>query len=578
MRTMAKEPLLNTAENENAAGVPESHFWMGKETYKIPMSMYRGNRERLCSELRSSPKTAGKVAGVVLLKGGEQETRHCTDHEPLFRQESYFAYLFGVAEGGFYGSINVSTGKATLFIPRLPPEYAVWMGRIDGPAFFQEKYAVDAAYYVDEMPAVLRQELGEAQARECRSRQVADSGEPGDPDSRQVAASGEPALYLLKGLNTDSGNWAQPAHFEGIEEFPTDTEALHPVLSECRVKKSAQELEVLRYATAVSSAAHVEVGGTRTRVAGPSQGRDLVMRRAAPGMTEYQLESIFKHHVYYHGGCRHCSYTCICATSSNRCMHVDPLLRSLRLSAWDHSFSAVLHYGHAGAPNDRTMEDGDMALLDMGAEYNCYGADITCSFPVYDLFPSFPAFTPSLLPGSAVLAAQEAVCAAMRPGVSWPDMHRLAERKILEGLAAGGYLQGSVEEMMAEHLGAVFMPHGLGHLLGLDTHDVGGYNKGPERSDKPGLRSLRTARLLEEGMVLTVEPGCYFIDAVLLPAMEDAATSKFFVSGEMQKLRGTGGVRLEDDVVVVSAGIENMTKCPRKIEDVEAVMAGKPWP
>ena len=91
----------------------------------------------------------------------------------------------------------------------------------------------------------------------------------------------------------------------------------------------------------------------------------------------------------------------------------------------------------------------------------------------------------------------------MRPGVNWADMHRLANRTILAGLLKRGYLVGgTVEEMDALNLGAVFMPHGLGHFLGLDTHDVGGYLKGcPERSALPGLSSLRTARDLEVGMV-----------------------------------------------------------------------------
>jgi Xaa-Pro dipeptidase len=131
---------------------------------------------------------------------------------------------------------------------------------------------------------------------------------------------------------------------QGMEMFNTDLELLHPVLSECRVHKSKLELDVLRYANNVSSEAHVQV-----------------MRIAKVGMKEYQLESTFLHHVYMYGGCRYCSYPCICAAGEN---------------------SSTLHYGHAAAPNDKVMLDGDMALLDMGAEYHCYGSDITCSFPV----------------------------------------------------------------------------------------------------------------------------------------------------------------------------------------------------
>lgn len=98
-------------------------------------------------------------------------------------------------------------------------------------------------------------------------------------------------------------------------------------------------------------------------------------------------------------------------------------------------------------------------------------------------------------------------------GVSWVDMHLLANRVMLEHLKQHGLLQGSIDEMMEANLAATFQPHGLGHLMGLDVHDVGGYLEGhPTRPEKVGLRSLRTARVLKAGMVLTVEPGCYFIN------------------------------------------------------------------
>ena len=92
------------------------------------------------------------------------------------------------------------------------------------------------------------------------------------------------------------------------------------------------------------------------------------------------------------------------------------------------------------------------------------------------------------------------------------------------------------------------MPHGLGHLIGLDTHDVGGYlSDTPPRSQRPGLSKLRTARVVEAGMVLTVEPGCYFIDLLLDRALSNPAQARFLVADRLAELRGSGGVRLEDD-------------------------------
>ncbi|KAL5211379.1 hypothetical protein ABZP36_022226 [Zizania latifolia] len=258
---------------------------------------------------------------VRFLQGGDEQTRYCTDHLELFRQESYFAYLFGVQEPGFYGAIDIVSGQSILFAPRLPADYAVWMGEIKPSSYFKDRYKVDMVFYVDEIAQVLQDRFG---------------------------VHGKPLLLVLYGKNTDSGNYSKPASFEGMEKFDSDSSTLHPILTECRVIKSDMELALIQYANDVSSEAHIEV-----------------MRQARPGMKEYQLESIFLHHVYMYGGCRHCSYTCICATGEN---------------------SSVLHYGHAAAPNDRTLNDGDMALMDMGAEYHFYGSDITCSYPINGKF------------------------------------------------------------------------------------------------------------------------------------------------------------------------------------------------
>ena len=179
-----------------------------------------------------------------------------------------------------------------------------------------------------------------------------------------------------------------------------------------------------------------------------------------------------------------------------------------------------------------------------------------------------------------MLAAQVTVIQAMRPGVSWTDMHRTAERAILKVLKEGGLVSGEIDDMIDADLGAIFMPHGLGHLIGLDTHDVGGYMEGmtPSRSTRPGLSKLRTARTLEAGMVLTVEPGCYFIDVLLDLALANPAQSKYMDAERISEFRGSGGVRLEDNVFVTDEGCENITICPRAVSEVLDVMSGKPWP
>lgn len=119
------------------------------------------------------------------------------------------------------------------------------------------------------------------------------------------------------------------------------------------------------------------------------------------------------------------------------------------------------------------------------------------------------------------------------------------------------------------------MPHGLGHFLGIDTHDVGGYNDGATRPADAGYRSLRTTRELAAGMYLTVEPGCYFIDVLLDKALADPARALFLDAEKIAGYRGFGGVRIEDDVLVTDEGIENFTWAPRWPDQVEDACSGK---
>ena len=477
----------------------KAHFSMGPGTYAVPMTIHAESRRRLVDRLqrRGVPDRA-----VVLLQGGIQRTKYETDRELLFEQESFFQYLFGVKEPNFYGAIDVATGRAFLFMPRLPEAYAVWMGRIHPPSHFQTAYEVDDVRHVDEMPAFL-QSL--------------------KPD----------ALLLLQGKNSDSGLTAAPAEFAGIEKFKTDFEFLYPELVECRLIKSSKEKDLLRYVNGVASEAHIEV-----------------MRQCRPGMMEYHLEALFLREIYARGGCRFSAYTSICGCGPH---------------------SAILHYGHQGAPNDGPLRDGDMFLNDSGAQYHGYVSDITCSYPINGKFTSEQRSV-----YDAVLAANLAVQRTMKPGTPWPDMHRLAERTIVERLKDIGIVKGSMDELLARHVPALFMPHGLGHLMGLDVHDVGGYPEGISRIDEPGIRSLRCGRKLEAGMVITVEPGIYFIDVILEPALADAGLKHLLVPEALKRF-GTFGVRIEDDVLVTANGSENLTSVPRDVTEIESVMAGAAW-
>jgi len=488
------------------ANPSNGYFSMGLNTLRVPVQLFSENRTRICSRLKDTPTVP--AGAVILLQGGGDQgvcEGDSSDVGPIFRQESYFHWCFGVLEPDFFGSIDVATGRSILYQPRLSEDYAIIMGHIPTPEEVRDRYRVDEVRYVDEMPDHLR----------------------------SVAGATVPTILLLEGPNTDSGKMTRPAAFDGMSEFATDRKILHPQMAECRVIKTPLELDVLRYASKISSLAHMHL-----------------MRTIKPGMKEYQAEATFLHHVYFHGGARHVCYNCIAASGGS---------------------GAVLHYGHAGAANNQTVRDGDMLLFDFGAEYCCYCSDVTCSYPANGKFTE-----KQKIVYNGVLRANRAVLAACKPGVVWSDMHLLANRVLLEDLTAGGVLTGSVDEMMAVNLyGRVFQPHGLGHFMGCDVHDVGGYLEGnPERSTLPGLRSLRTARVLDEGQVLTIEPGCYFVDFLIDRALADPELSRFIVVDRINEYRGTGGVRIEDDIIITETGTELMSIVPRTVEEIEGWIAG----
>ena len=210
-----------------------------------------------------------------------------------------------------------------------------------------------------------------------------------------------------------------------------------------------------------------------------------------------------------------------------------------------------------------------MLLVDAGCEYSCYASDVTRTYPVNGKYGHEDGIIYQI-----VLDSQEAVLRVMRPGVEWEDMHRLAAKVILDGLVRAGIVFGEYEELVKHHIVAIFFPHGLGHLIGLDVHDVGGYPPGVDRIQEPGIRYLRMRRTLKENMVVTVEPGLYFIDQLLDQALQDPNISKFINPTVLAKFRHIGGVRIEDDVLITSDGIEILTAAiPKQIDEIEKIMS-----
>ncbi|GAB2510811.1 aminopeptidase P N-terminal domain-containing protein [Lysobacter humi (ex Lee et al. 2017)] len=281
---------------------------------------------------------------------------------------------------------------------------------------------------------------------------------------------------------------AQPPH-EFLE--------LGHLLDEMRLFKDAGELKLMQKAADISVAAH-----------------EAAMRAVRPGITEYQLQAEIEY-VFRRSDAVP-AYGCIVGAGANAC---------------------VLHY-HANAA---TARDGELVLIDAGAEFRGYAADITRTFPVSGRFSPAQRDLHDL-----VCDAQAAAIAQARPGVPWASIHDVAVQVLTDGLVRLGLLKGKPATLIADGSYKRFYRHKTGHWLGLDVHDVGDYRVAGE------------SRLLEPGMVLTVEPGLYI-------GADDMSVDP--------KWRGIG-IRIEDDVAITKDGHRVLTDAlVRRADEVEAFMA-----
>jgi Xaa-Pro aminopeptidase len=222
------------------------------------------------------------------------------------------------------------------------------------------------------------------------------------------------------------------------------------------------------------------------------------------------------------------------------------------------------------------LVEGRMVVCDAGAESAmCYASDITRTFPVGGKFSARQKEIYNI-----VLRANTETIKASQPGRSYREVHLMAAKIIAGGLKELGIMKGDLDEAVAAGAHALFFPHGLGHMLGLDVHDMEGlgenhvgYNDAVKRSDQFGLAYLRLGRKLEPGFVVTNEPGCYFIPALIDQWKEEKKLEQFINYDQVEKYRGFGGVRIEDDVLITDQGSRVLgTPIPKTVQEVEDTM------
>lgn len=312
----------------------------------------------------------------------------------------------------------------------------------------------------------------------------------------------------------------------GLEPaFDDDLAArLSEQVSELRRTKDATEIALMRRAAEATRRGHM-----------------AAFRLARDGMTERELQVEIEAE-FFRAGAQRTAYGSIVGTGSN---------------------GAVLHF----APTDRPLRTGEIVLVDAGAEVDGYASDVTRTFPAGARFEGLHRYLYALVYDVQTEAIRDA-----RPGKEYRDLHMEAALRIAEGLVDATVLRGSPESLVERDAHALFFPHGLGHMLGLATHDAGGCLAGRTPSDRFGLKHLRADLPLQPGYVVTIEPGIYFVRALLEDPEIRARYRDAVAWDRVDGLLDFGGIRIEDDVLITDGEADVLSRAiPKKIDEIDAL-------
>ncbi|EAX94706.1 Clan MG, family M24, aminopeptidase P-like metallopeptidase [Trichomonas vaginalis G3] len=325
----------------------------------------------------------------------------------------------------------------------------------------------------------------------------------------------EKEKFLKESGITKFYNWDDPILVETFEE-----------VRQCKLDG---EIEIMKYSAEINNLAYRRV-----------------LQNLKPGMFEFQVEAEMQY-VYYNHSC-----------------YASPF----QMTVCSGPLCAILHYHK----KSRQIQDGDLVLIDAGGEYEMYCADNTRTYPASGKFSD-----DQKVIYTAVLNTQKAVINAAKAGKTWAELAMLSARTMAKDLIDCGLLIGTIDEVVNSGALEAFYPHGLGHGMGLDVHEIGGWPKGTTRPKTPHMRYLRMGRTLEPGMVMTVEPGCYFAPGLYERALADPERAKHINADLARRFQKTvGGVRIEDDIVITKDGCFDLSiNIPKEIDEIEALMAKK---
>ncbi|WVN86832.1 uncharacterized protein L203_102005 [Cryptococcus depauperatus CBS 7841] len=510
----------------------------------------------------------------IFLQGSPILYREDTDHELPFHQEANFNYLSGIHHPSCSLAIffslssnpsSVSVIEHHLFIPAADPAETMWSVAPPTLEEARKAYDSDNITYTSSLPGVLR--------------------------SAVESGNGQIILHTLP------RNMEYPACPAPIDDTPglqLESSYLFTSLHIARLTKDEHEISLIRQANEISSAAHQVVMGelgrfAASRVLGNST-REWKKRTGKESISEWEIESERDAEAVFIASCKRMgatsqAYLPIVASgvraSTLHYVCNDKLFPSLPREQGDVSFAQPLSRGccddYSNSPMTTTLHNESffpqLLLIDAGCEWKGYASDITRVMPVGNggRFTKEGGEIYEL-----VLVMQKECEALVKPGIHWDTIHLHAHKVLISGLLSLGIVTGTPEEILRSGITAAFFPHGLGHSLGLDTHDSLQYLRQthidiPETSFiSPKLyKYLRIRQPLQVNMVLTVEPGCYF--APQLMQEHGVWTSPYVVKAKLKEYVGIGGVRIEDVIIVRETGAENLTTVGKERAWVESI-------
>lgn len=435
-------------------------------TTKLSPDVFRARRERFLAALGH---------GVAILPAAPTRIRS-NDSDHRYRADSDVLYLtdFAEPEAVAVFAPRHPEHQFVLFVRPRDPEREVWDGRRAGVDGAVAEYGADAAFPISELDARLPEYIDGCERVAYRL------GHDETFDRRMIE--------LFTAYRT-----TRRAKAPGPHSFVDPGEIVH----EMRLRKSPDEVAIMRHAATTSAEAHV-----------------AAMAAAMPGQYEYELEALIEY-TFRRRGANGPAYPSIIGSGAN---------------------ATILHY----IENSRRIEDGDLVLVDAGGEFGNYASDITRTWPASGRFSAEQRAIYEI-----VLESQIEAIDRVRPGISQHEIHEGVVRTLTSGLVQLGLLPGTVDDAIEHGTYKTFYMHKTGHYLGMDVHDVGNYKSGD------------TWRPLEEGMVITIEPGLYIA--------ADCETVG-------PAWRGIG-VRIEDDVLVTADGHEVLSSAaPKHVADLERIV------